>query len=215
VGGGADAALTSGLSRWGWELSRRTSAPARLDPVLVAADDPRLLDEPFAVWRAQKACAPLTSSERTNLERFLRLGGLLVVDDAEPESGRFLRSAQRELSRILVGSAPVRLPPTHVLFKTFYLLGRPTGRVEGPPQVEAVVSGRSLQVLLLPYDLVGALAQKKNGEYENVVVPGGQAQRERAIRFAVNIAMYVLCSDYKDDQVHAEWLIRRGARSSP
>jgi hypothetical protein len=27
----------------------------------------------------------------------------------------------------------------------------------------------------------------------------------------VNLAMYVLCSDYKDDQVHAPWLMRRRA----
>jgi hypothetical protein len=43
------------------------------------------------------------------------------------------------------------------------------------------------------------------------VVPGGEIQRERAIRLAVNIAMYVLCSNYKDDQVHAPFLMRRRA----
>ena len=37
--------------------------------------------------------------------------------------------------------------------------------------------------------------------------------RQRAIRLAVNIAMYVLCSDYKDDQVHAEELMRRRGRA--
>ena len=43
------------------------------------------------------------------------------------------------------------------------------------------------------------------------VTPGGEHQRERAIRLAVNIAMYVLCSNYKDDQVHAPVLMRRRA----
>jgi hypothetical protein len=32
---------------------------------------------------------------------------------------------------------------------------------------------------------------------------------EHAIRLAVNIAMYVLCSNYKDDQVHAPLLDHR------
>jgi hypothetical protein len=27
--------------------------------------------------------------------------------------------------------------------------------------------------------------------------------------------MYVLCSDYKDDQVHAPWLMRRRPRWNP
>ena len=35
------------------------------------------------------------------------------------------------------------------------------------------------------------------------------AQRERVTRMAVNVAMYVLCSTYKDDQVHAPALMRR------
>ena len=51
--------------------------------------------------------------------------------------------------------------------------------------------------------------------WERSVVPGGDLQRERAIRLAVNIAMYVLCSNYKDDQVHAPFLMRRRTLSSP
>jgi len=42
-------------------------------------------------------------------------------------------------------------------------------------------------------------------------VPNGDGQREHAVRLAVNIAMYVLCSNYKDDQVHAPFLMRRRA----
>ena len=39
-----------------------------------------------------------------------------------------------------------------------------------------------------------------------------QTQRELAQRLAINLAMYVLCLDYKDDQVHAEELMRRRGR---
>ena len=49
------------------------------------------------------------------------------------------------------------------------------------------------------------------GAWEFPVVPGGDVQREHAIRLTVNIAMYVLCSNYKDDQVHAPFLMRRRA----
>ena len=42
-----------------------------------------------------------------------------------------------------------------------------------------------------------------------------EQQRTRALRLAVNIAMYVLCSDYKDDQVHAKELMRRRGRRKP
>jgi hypothetical protein len=47
------------------------------------------------------------------------------------------------------------------------------------------------------------------------VEPRGEAQRERAVRLAVNLAMYVLCSNYKDDQVHAPFLMRRRAPGGP
>jgi hypothetical protein len=56
--------------------------------------------------------------------------------------------------------------------------------------------------------LLGALARSGDG-WALEMSPGGVEQREYAVRLAVNISMYVLCSDYKDDQVHAEWLMRR------
>jgi hypothetical protein len=59
------------------------------------------------------------------------------------------------------------------------------------------------------HDLLGALATDAEGTASLEVVPGGEAQREKAIRLAVNLAMYVTCSTYKDDQVHAEHIMRR------
>jgi hypothetical protein len=189
---------------------RRTSAPARLSVGKVAVDRPELLSEPFAVWAGDSDPGALSTSERRGLERFFRLGGVLVVDDSAPASGAFGRGARREIARVLPESPPVRLDPTHVLFKTYYLLERPMGRVLGANHLEAVVRGKNAQVLFLDVDLLGALAQT-NETWSFDVEPGGSDQREHAIRFAVNIAMYVLCSDYKDDQVHAEWLMRRRA----
>ena len=132
----------------------------------------------------------------------------MVVDDADPTGGAFGRSVRRELARVVPESPPVRLPPSHVVFKTFYLVERPVGRLLGPPHVDAVVRGRNAQVLFLAHDLLGALSHAGGG-FTLPVEPGGSEQRERAIRFAVNIAMYVLCSDYKDDVVHAPFLLQR------
>jgi hypothetical protein len=208
---GAVGPRLSGLSRWALELVRRTSAPGRQAGEPVNADRPALLAEPFAVWTGREDVGPLSRAELVGLERFLRLGGTLVVDDAEPESGAFGRSARRELARVLPEAPPVRLAATHVLFKTFYLLERPVGRVLGPPHVDAIVRGKSAQVIFLAHDLLGALA--RDGEsWSFAVEPSGSEQRERAIRFAVNIAMYVLCSDYKDDVVHAPFLMMRRGR---
>ncbi|HMA97679.1 MAG TPA: DUF4159 domain-containing protein [Polyangiaceae bacterium] len=202
----------SALSQWGRELVRRTSAPAVFDPPKVAADSPALLDEPFAIWSDDIDPGALTVGERRGLEAFLRLGGVLLVDDSQPDVGVFGLAARRELRRILPESPPIALEPSHVIYKSFYLVKRPIGRITGPPRVDGIVRGRLPQVLFLSCDLMGALATRQDGFYRFEVNARSPQQRELAIRFAVNIAMFVLCSDYKDDQVHAEWIMRRRSR---
>ena len=99
----------TGPGRWAWELVRRTSAPARLVPGEVAADEPKLLAEPFVVWAGDADVPPLSTAEITGLRRFLDLGGVLLVDDSEPASGAFGRAARREMLRVLPESPLVRL----------------------------------------------------------------------------------------------------------
>lgn len=200
-------------ARWSWELVQRTSAPARLTPTVVRADDPAIVDAPFLYWSGDSEVAPLTSAEVGGLRRFFALGGVLLVDDAAAglhgEQSAFGRSARREIARVLPDSTPIAIGIDHVVFRTFYLLRRPEGRVEGPPTLDAIVRGGQAQVLFSEHDIGGALARGASGMWEQTVVPGGDIQREQAIRLAVNIAMYVLCSNYKDDQVHAPYLMRR------
>ena len=40
---------------------------------------------------------------------------------------------------------------------------------------------------------------------------GGDGQREGAMRLGVNLVLYALCLDYKDDQVHSPFIMRRRA----
>ncbi len=141
----------------------------------------------------------------------MRLGGVLVVDDSNPDSGAFGRAARRELQRVLPDSSVVPLDARHVIFKSYYMIERPVGRVLGPPQLEAIVRGKDACVIFSSHDLLGALA-REGSSWSLDVTPGGSVQRQNAIRLAVNLAMYVLCSDYKDDQVHAPWLMRRRVR---
>ena len=200
-------------SAWSMELINRTSAPARLVPREVGLDKPELSSEPFALWAGDADVGALSAAERRGLAKFLRLGGVLVVDDSAPQQGAFGRSVRRELLRVLPESPPVRLDSSHVLYKTFYIVDRPIGRLLGPPTIDAIMRGKSAQVLFLAHDLLGALARSEEGGYSLDTEPSSYEHRQHAIRFAVNIAMYVLCSDYKDDQVHAPFLMRRRAQS--
>jgi hypothetical protein len=213
------AAHESAPAHWSWELVQRTSAPARLHPTTVRADDVAIVGAPFVYWSGDVEVAPLTGAEIAGLRRFFSLGGVLLVDDAgagaRGDVSAFGQSARREVARVLPDATPIALSVEHVIFRTFYFLRRAEGRVEGPPSLDAIVRAGQAQVLFSEHDLGGALARSASGIWERPVVPGGEVQRERAIRLAVNIAMYVLCSNYKDDQVHAPYLMRRRALSTP
>jgi hypothetical protein len=217
VGSQKGPAHTTAPGRWSWELVQRTSAPARLLPSMVRADEPAVTDAPFLYWSGRAEVAALTSAEIAGLRRFFSLGGVMMVDDAgvgeAGEPSAFGRAAQREVKRVLPESAPIPLGDESVVFRSFYLLRRAEGRVAGPKTLSAIVRGGQAQVLFSSHDVGGALARGPAGMWEEPVVPGGDAQRERAIRLAVNVAMYVLCSNYKDDQVHAPFLMRRRAFS--
>lgn len=196
-------------ARWAEDLRRQTSAPSRTAPGSVRADAPQLLAEPFLVWAGDGPISPLTPREVEGLRKFLLIGGIMFVDDAAPESGAFGRDARRELLRVLPESAVIQLPEKHVVYHSFYLLTRPVGRVEGPDHLDAISLGGTAQVIFSSHDVLGALARERDGVPAFRVEPGGDRQRELATRLAVNIAMYVLCSNYKDDQVHAPMLMKR------
>lgn len=207
-----EGARATAAGRWSSELVTRTSAPARLTPSVVRPDDKELSAEPFAWWIGDTDVAALTAREVRGLRQFFALGGVLLVDDAAPEAkggGAFTKAAKRELARVLPEGSPVAIGPENVVFRSFYLLKRAVGRVEGPPTLEAILKKGQPQVLFSAHDLAGALARGASGTPPFAVTPGGDAQREQAIRLAVNVSMYVLCSNYKDDQVHAPFLMRR------
>lgn len=215
VGGVTGAARVSAPARWSWELVQRTSAPGRLKPTQVRADDPAVVDAPFLYLSGENGLNTFTPQEVSGLRKFFALGGILLVDDAgvsdDGVPSAFGRTAREQIARVLPDTSPIPLGPDHVVFKTFYLLRRAEGRVAGPKTLDAIVRGGQVQVLFSSHDIGGALARGATGAWENPVVPGGDLQRERAIRLAVNIAMYTLCSNYKDDQVHAPFLMRRRA----
>lgn len=200
-------------ARWADEVDHRTSAPARLRPNTVRADTPELFDEPFVVWCGGAKAGPLLAAEVSNLREFFTMGGLLFVDDSAPETGEFLPFAKEQLARVLPEQTPIAIGTENVVFRSFYLLKRAYGRVAGPEKLEGIIRGGTLQVILSSHDVLGALARDANGTASLEVTPGGEEQREQAVRLAVNIALYVLCSNYKDDQVHAEQIMKRRGRA--
>lgn len=200
----------SGLKRVAWEIVKRTSIEVSLEPKTIDLTDPDLFLHPFLVLAGDGDFPPFNDAEREALRRHLTFGGFLVVDDASGlPGGPFDLAARRELAKVLPGHAIGRVPKEHVLFKSFYLLDGPYGRVQSTSDTEAIALQGRLAVVFSPNDLQGATAKDSFGNWENEVVPGGEQQREKALRFGINLVMYALCLDYKDDQVHVPFIMKR------
>ena len=61
-------------------------------------------------------------------------------------------------------------------------------------------------VIYSPNGIGSAWARDSYGRWLNPVEPGGERQRRLAIQLGVNIIMYTLCSDYKQDRIHLPFL---------
>jgi hypothetical protein len=206
VHGGGEAPRARAAERIAWEVRKRTSIETALNPSEVRLDDPSIYRTPFLYWPGDRAFNALSDAELTGLRRFVEYGGFLLLDDASPEGGGFDESVRRELGRAFPSERFVRLSPEHTIFRSFYLLSRPMGRLADPDYVEAIVHAGRVAVVYSRHDLGAAWAFDGRSQSANDIPAG---QREGAVRFGVNLVMYALCLDYKDDQVHAPFILRR------
>ncbi len=198
--------------RMAWEVRQRTSIETRLEPRRMRLDDPALFHQPLLYWAGDSGYDELSEAEIIGLRRFVEFGGMLLIDNAggAGAGGRSFDTAIRRTLRRAFPRRPLSpLPADHTVFRSFYLLSRPEGRVRGEDHLHSVdVDGRAA-VVYSRHDLGGAWARDNLGTWQHAVTPGGERQRENAIRLGVNLVMYALCLDYKDDQVHAPYIMRR------
>ncbi len=199
-----------GLPRLAWEISRRTSIDTAPATRPLGLADPELFHHPFAVLSSDQAIPLPSDVELAGLRRYLSYGGFLLVDDASASPGGPVnQSARALLAAALPGAQQKPVPREHVLYKSFYLLDGPSGRALAAPELSGIELGGRLAVVSSGNNLLGALARDPFGSWEFDVAPGGEPQRERAIRLGVNLAMYAMCLDYKEDQVHIPFIMKR------
>jgi len=199
------------LRRLLWEAGKRTSIKVSREATAVSLEDEELFWQPFLVLTGEGAMPPLEAKQRARLERHLRFGGMLLVDAQRP-GDPFAESAKREIAAVLPGRTLRPLPRDHVLFKSFFLLDHAAGRTEDDPDLYGVeLSGRAA-VVMTQCDLLGALERDRFGTWRFECEPGDEGQRERAFRLGVNLLMYATCLDYKADQVHIPFIMKKKRR---
>jgi hypothetical protein len=188
------------VSAW---LSEVTSVRSAAERRAIGLTDPALFSSPFLYLAGASAPPELRDDELRRLRQYVSGGGFLWIEDSGGgPPGTFDRWVRRALPQVLPDAELKRLAADHVLYRTFFLLRGPAGRVRVHGAVEGAEWGGRIAVLYTRDDALGAWAKDALGKPLRACVPGGEAQRELARRLTLNIVMYSLTGSYKADAVH-------------
>jgi hypothetical protein len=200
----------SGIRRLLQEVDKRTSISVDTDYPTFGLGESGLFEHPFVAMMGDRDFDPLPTSQLEQLRTYLKSGGFMMVDASEGvREGPFYDSVERMLGRTFPDRELRPLPTDHVLYKSFYLIDTPVGRIDISDDTMGIFGNDRLYAIVHPNDLFGALAQDNFGEWRYSVRPGGEQQRERAFRLGINLVMYALCVNYKSDQVHVPFILKR------
>ncbi|GIX48362.1 MAG: hypothetical protein KatS3mg131_2573 [Candidatus Tectimicrobiota bacterium] len=192
------------------EVRLRTSVETRDERQVVTLEDPLLFSYPFLYMTGERAFAPFTEAERVILRRYLLFGGLLLIDDARGTKGQdFDASVRRELAQ-LFPDRPLRiLPPEHTVFRSFYLIRTIGGVRIVNPYLEGIDIEDRTPLIYCQNGLGAAWERDYLGNWVSPCYPGGEAQRLEAFKLGVNIVLYALTVNYKQDLIHLPFIRKK------
>ncbi|MCC5997223.1 MAG: DUF4159 domain-containing protein [Oceanicaulis sp.] len=205
----------AGISR----ESRRRSAVEPGAPAGVNIETDEILFFPLVYWPVTPDAPALSEAAAARVSAYLQSGGMIVFDTRDGRDAASSRQPHAGLLRTLdrLNVPPLqRIPSDHVLGRTFYLLNDYPGRFAGAEVwVEANPDGSARDgvsgLIIGSADWASAWAVDETGR-PLAPVEGGDRQREMANRFGVNLAMYALTGNYKEDQVHVPAILQRLGR---
>jgi hypothetical protein len=226
--GDLDQMSKAGLTGLGQALKIRTSYEPQ-DPIGVDIAHDDLSFYPLLYWPMDPRERNLSPAEISKLNDYMRLGGTILFDTRDLTLGAVRGSGsagEQTLRRLTQGLdlPPLEpVPPDHVLTKAFYLLkdfpGRWSGAQVWVEKLPPAEKGRERAparggdgvspIIIGGNDWAAAWAVDSSGHPVSEPVPGGEMQREMALRFGINLVMYALTGNYKTDVVHAPALLQR------
>ncbi len=217
-----------GLKSLSRALANRTSLDPG-DPIEVDPARDELAFYPLLYWPVVASAPPPPPATVSKIAAYMKNGGTILFDTRDALSSLPGGPPTPEglwLQRLLTGVDVPELEPVphvHVVTKTFYLIDGFVGRyTTGQTWIEALPpsppdqmnrparSGDSVSpIVITSNDLAAGWATDSEGEPVYPLVPGGNRQREFAIRGGINLVMYTLTGNYKADQVHVRDLLER------
>ncbi len=191
-------------------VRRRTSVQAAEAPRLIPLTAEALFRNPLVILPVCRRLPDVTEADAALLRRWLDLGGLLVFDNCQGRPGgeadRWIRDT---VQRIHPGRPLQTLPADHSLYRSFYLLDRAYGRTAERSDLEGVSDGDRTAILVYPNDMLGALLRDP---YGSPLFRIPERTREMTQRQGINLVMYALTLNYKKDQIHIPFILKRRQR---
>ena len=203
-------------------LARRTAFEGA-EPIGINPESDDFVYFPMIYWPITPQQATLSEDAIGKVDTFTKNGGTIIFDTREQQlisatpglsgnPGPATRRLRRLLNRLDVPPL-TSIPQQHILTKAFYLIQEFPGRwTGGRVWVERHAGGINDGVsgyVIGGHDWAAAWAVDDLGQPIAAVVPGGELQREMALRFGVNLVMYTLTGNYKADQVHVLAILER------
>jgi hypothetical protein len=194
-----------------YELVQSTSIETDGKSFQFSPEDPELYEHPFCVMIGTDGFEPLSKKALGMLQRFLTYGGFILFDDTSGDRDSAFSKSVRRLMRRMFPTKPIApLAADHSLYRSFFLLDQPLGRLASVEFIEGVDVGKVTPMMLFHNDLSGALDRTEDGRDRYAVIPDGDMQRREAVKLVINMIMYALTSNYKHDQAHVKELIEDG-----
>lgn len=192
------------------EVKKRTSIKTAPDAKPVEISSPGIFEHPFLYMSGRYEFEMPDSGTIDNLRRHLTYGGFLLIDDGLGlEEEAFGGSVKRLMRLVFPKNSFEALPRDHAIFRSYYLIRTLGGRQAVSQDLLGVHVGMFTPVVFCRNDLGGAWARGPGGGWLEECVPGGETQRLAAFQLAVNIALYAMTGNYKQDLIHHPFIQRR------
>lgn len=204
----------AGLNGISQILRRRTN----IEPSGVIGLDPskdELAKHPIIYWLLPKTSQSLPLEAVQNLNKYMQNGGILFIDtrglSMEPKRAQdILKTAVNGLK-----IPPLeKVPPEHVLKKTFYILQNFPGFysnaslwVQSDATTNYSANDGVSPIIISNGDMARAWAQKTPENGFDAI--NNDFAHELSLRVGINIYLYALTGQYKADQVHVRSLLER------
>jgi len=199
-------------------LEGTTSVEALPERKIISAIDEKIFDYPVLWLFGRDDFRGFNVRERSFLRSYFDRGGILFIDDSSGDNpdSTFRRKIMEEFAKIFPDKKWERIPESHAIFKSFYLMtkegARTSGRVIRQDYLEGIATGSRYVVVYSPNDLGGTWQKDRFGNYLQPCIPYQERQRHDSHKLMINFILYSLTGTYKSDAVHQPFIERKLGR---